>query len=179
LNIGFLLFDDWDSNKAQRHYSQKQQRLLDFNVFTTTTHLPNLDYGALETEWKNLINSIDFDLFTQKRNPIKHTHSSKHDGVKKSVVTQSPHMNASEFSALVEGTSHALTEAECRTFLNDANNFIDKIHKFLNDHKLMLRIYCDNINEDKIQTRRSLLNIFLTHPYAYDLFSSEFTLSVP
>lgn len=175
-HIGFILFEDWDSEKAQRHYISKKIRLLNFqDIFKITPQ--DLNYNIFQSEWESILQLVDLSFYNLKRNPIKHTHAGKHDITKQSISSNSPHMSVDERSKLNYGSYHDLTNDECEEFLNNVEACIIKIQSFLLRNQFKLNIFLNKSNDEKSKNRRKQLGVFLTNPFTVTMFSSVLHLN--
>lgn len=174
-HVGFILFYDWDSGRKQRHYTDKQTKLLCFFEIIETDLQPSLDYAALELEWNAIIQSVNPGDYNIKRNPIKHIHSEKHDVKTQNVSSASTMMYPHEYEQLVKDTLHDLSDNDCFKLMNEVEALINSTHSFLQKNKLIFRIYCDYETDEQIEKRKSLLEIFLVHPLADTIYSSALT----
>lgn len=174
-HIGFILFDDWGSEKGQKHYSDKLTKLLTFDKFTEARHQTDLLQETLVIEWHTIIQSVSFDSFNKKRNPIKHTHAGKHDS--KVIAIESGSMISSEemHYKLTEDTFLALTNNECEDFVKYFEDIIASVHNFLSKYKLRLDIYCNGRSE-QFQERWDLLDAFLHSPFTITMYVGETSL---
>lgn len=176
-HIGFILFLDWDSKNKQRHYREKQEKLLSFSEIIEKNHQPSLDYETLEHDWNMIIQSINLARYNNKRNPIKHIHSEKHDVKMQTVFSTNIMMNTCEYEQLVNGTLLDLTDNECTEIINETEEFIQSVHSFIQMNKLIFRIYCNNESDKKIEMREKLLETFLMYPLTTTMYSSTLTVA--
>ncbi|MDR3441966.1 MAG: hypothetical protein P4L65_03000 [Legionella sp.] len=174
-HIGFILFYDWDSERKQRHYNDKQTKLLCFSEIIEKEHQPSLDYATLELEWNAIICSVTPGNYNIKRNPIKHIHSGKHDVKTQTVSSTSTMMYPHEYEELVKDTLHDFSDNDCFKLMTEVEALINSIHSFLQKNKLIFRIYCDYETDEEIENRKSLLDIFLVQPLADTIYSSGLT----
>jgi hypothetical protein len=174
-HLGFILFYDWDSKKKQRHYIDKQKKLLNFRDIIETKHQPLLDYATLEKDWSTLIQSIHPEIHTHKRNPIKHIHAEDHDTKMHVVSSATTMINTDEYNQLTDGTFLSLTDDECINLTKEIETFIQSVHSFIDINRLIFHIYCDNEPDEKSDRRKELLDTFIVYPFANTLYSSTLT----
>lgn len=168
-HIGYILCDDWESAGKQRHYSEKNKKLIDFPSFINKNRDPNKNYEDLQHQWKSIIQSIDLSTYNKIRNPIKHVHTEKHDIKTQILSTISANRS---FNQLNEETCLALTDNDCNEFIEKVEKLITDASIFLKEHKLIFNIYSNNRREidKKIEGRYGLFLTFLQNPFAPTLY---------
>lgn len=174
-HIGYILFSDWDSKKSQRHYAQKQTKLLQIKDAIVIKEQLQLDF--LQEKWHSIIESIDFKQYTNIRNPIKHIHAEKHDAKTQSGTRS--RMTHDEFEQINRGTLFALTTVDCEEFIKQVETLINSVHTYLKENKLFLRIYSEHSpnQSEQLEQRKTLLRTFLGGSFAPPLYTTTSQLN--
>lgn len=154
-HMGFILFDDWESNKQQRHYKQKYEKLIAIDKFVEDKNKYSNDFHLRETILQKA-NPNRRDQFATKRNPIKHPHAEIHEY---KLISGLP-INSMPFDQLQTGTYLDISDNDCIELITLVESLIIDVHKFLVTHKLILKISNDIRNDNKTIKRKSLWDTF-------------------
>ena len=182
-HLGYILFNDWDSNKKQRHYNDKVKRLQDglkgcildpplarVNINDSWT---KVDYTKLENEWSTIMG--DYNLKAEvhtKRNAISHVHTERDEIISGSFVRRDDSCSSifQEMSELQSKTPHGITKEENMELLKHIETFIQGSHAFLRKYSNIFDIYH---NHRRYPERFTLWNAFLCNPNCPPMYSSS------
>ncbi len=174
-HIGYILFCDWDSSNKQRHYNNKIEKIL-----KVSEAISNPDrHSNLIKRWKTLIKSINISKYAKSRNPLKHTHSNKHDiktiKLLDNYSSKSLIHDRDEFKAIIEGTIFDITNDNCLLFFHEVKTYIEEIHAFIKKNQPIFKIYSLYSN-DKVENRKSLFHTFVLNQHTPTLLTSHISL---
>lgn len=178
-HLGYMLFKDWDSGGKQRHYKEKFEKILDISDCFSSSSVQSDQVQQLNIQWRSVIGTIDprdqnFIDLPNKRNPIKHVHSGKHET--KTIVESSvrfPHANSTILDQLIGATHLGVTEADCVELLRKVESLINEAHRFLKANENLFEISLDS---PETNDRASLWEIFIATPWAKTFTSQHIAL---
>lgn len=171
-HIGFILFDDWDSKKKQRKYKDKIKKLLEFDDILGG-EISEERRQSLKSKWVELINSIKLPDYASKRNPLKHIHADRHDTKTQTTDTITPIvMQPEKFNQFNQDTIFSFTDEECTEFYREFIKNFTEIHKYINEHKSIFKIYQSSDQSDKTLERKALLRTFLFAPRSTHFYTN-------
>ncbi len=174
-HLGFILFADWDSAGKQRSYRQKYSKILLLNecILESEKKYADINEQQLEDEWKKILINIEpqyRDNLANKRNPLKHINSEKHESNNNNDI---PSDIISQFNKLRKGTYLDISNDDCNGLLTTLETLIMKAHDFLNKHRLFFKIDNAYDIDDRIKTRRAFWQTFLNSPFASPSYSGR------
>ena len=137
-------------------------------------------FDVLCNSWIRLLDSFDVKKYKDTRNPIKHTHSGKHDT--KTIEKTAEGVNfpfIADIASLVVSTPLGITNDDCENLWEEVNAWMLSIHQLIKENKKMFMIFhgdskdpqIDRPKQARVDQRQTQFIVFCENPLTPPIYT--------